>query len=88
MDMHVAQATGSDDGKIVQIVENILNTLSAADQSSILTLANATVGVHPGNRGGKNLSGGECHSKGAAICKAGFAMKYCGPDKAVCFDVN
>ena len=83
-----SQATTSDNNKIVQIADKLLTILKENGQSSVIRLNNAAIGVHPANRGGKLLSIADVHSKGSAICAAGFAFRHCGPDRAVAFEID
>ena len=81
-------ALSSDEQKIVQITDKMLTLMSYHGQSHVVQIKNLNVGVHPQNRGGKLLADREVHSKGAGVVKAGFAMKYCKPDRAVCFECD
>ena len=81
-------ALSSDEQKIVQITDKMLTLMSYHGQSHVVQIKNLNVGVHPQNRGGKLLADREVHSNGAGVAKAGFAMEYCKPDRAVCFECD
>ena len=67
-------ANEGEDEKLVQLADKMVTLLKEHGQSTVIKLKNSCVGVHPDNRGGKLLSPSDVHSKGVAICKAGFAF--------------
>ena len=81
-------ALSSDEQKIAQITDKMLTLMSYHGQSHVVQIKNLNVGVHPQNRGGKLVADRDVHSEGAGVCKAGFAMEYCKPDRAVCFECD
>ena len=83
-----SEASEGETGKLMQLADKMLRLLKTNGQSNAVKLSNGCVGVRPHNRGGKLLSPVDVHAKVVAICKAGFASTYCGPDKAVCFEVH
>ena len=83
------QATAaSDDLKIVQLVDAMLETLVASNEAQVKNIGAERVVPHKANRAGSLMEISKIYKKGANIMGVGFSLARCDNKRAVAFQVK
>ena len=75
-----------DDSQLVAIVYRLLDLMAEASMSYVVHVRPPHMGIHPSNRGGKEMLGADMHKKGSKIVNVGFTFKLCSTDRAIAFE--